>query len=481
MKEPPLSTSPHPRVRVAVLNWNGGDMTARCLEKLAATDWPREQLDLVLVDNGSTDDSVASACAAVPKVSVIQNGANLGFVGLNSALRNLDDNIAYVALINNDAFVEPGWLEPLVDALQSDPALGATSARMVFAPKFQEIALEAQTRRAPGDSRDLGVQLHDVETALGSVFGSSQYPRGWWGLEGSDNDSFRWSAGDAVLRAAVPPDQETAESTVTIEVSAPRQTDITISSNAATRSVTVGPERTRISIPVDGTGFDVINNAGSVWIDDGHGADRGFMAIDESQYDTPADIFNWCGGAVLLRREYLDEVGVLDDRLFLYYEDADLSWRGKLAGWNYRYVPDSMVRHEHAATSVAGSDVFEFYVERNRLMVTIMNGPWWMIERAFKTFILDLKNLVLGNVIAPLRHGRRPQLRQLRNRLRSLGSLVRMMPGTLRARRLRRGRAVATDDELSQYWLSSSEWAAHERSIKDSAGRSATRAGSAGR
>ena len=43
-------------------------------------------------------------------------------------------------------------------------------------------------------------------------------------------------------------------------------------------------------------------------------------------------MFAWCGGAVLLRREYLDDVGIFDERLFLYYEDTDLSWRGTAQG-----------------------------------------------------------------------------------------------------------------------------------------------------
>ena len=59
-------------------------------------------------------------------------------------------------------------------------------------------------------------------------------------------------------------------------------------------------------------------------------------------------MFAWCGGAVLLRRRYLDDVGLFDERFFLYYEDTDLSWRGRLRGWRYVYVPGAVVRHHHA-------------------------------------------------------------------------------------------------------------------------------------
>ena len=57
------------------------------------------------------------------------------------------------------------------------------------------------------------------------------------------------------------------------------------------------------------------------------------------QYAEPADVFAWCGGAVLLRSDYLADVGLLDERFFLYYEDTDLSWRGRARGWRYRFVP----------------------------------------------------------------------------------------------------------------------------------------------
>ena len=48
------------------------------------------------------------------------------------------------------------------------------------------------------------------------------------------------------------------------------------------------------------------------------------------------DVQAWCGGAVLLRASYLADVGGFDERLFLYYEDVDLSMRGTERGWRYR-------------------------------------------------------------------------------------------------------------------------------------------------
>ena len=79
----------------------------------------------------------------------------------------------------------------------------------------------------------------------------------------------------------------------------------------------------------------------------------------------PADVFAWCGGSVLFRPSYLADVGLFDERFFLYYEDTDLSWRGAARGWRYRYVPEAVTRHVHAASTGEGSPVFQYYVERH--------------------------------------------------------------------------------------------------------------------
>ena len=86
-------------------------------------------------------------------------------------------------------------------------------------------------------------------------------------------------------------------------------------------------------------------------------------------------MFAWCGGSVLLRPAYLADVGLFDDDFFLYYEDTDLSWRGRSRGWRYRYVPEARARHVHAASTGEGSPVFQHYVERNRLLMLVKNAP----------------------------------------------------------------------------------------------------------
>jgi GT2 family glycosyltransferase len=396
---------------------------------------------VIVVDNASTDGSVDAIRERFPDVRVIEAGANLGFAGGNNlALRDLE-GIDYVALLNNDAFVEPGWLEPLVEALEADPELGAVCPKILFEPRFVELALGSPTfTPGRGDPRSLGVRVSGVRIDGVDRTADTHFADGFWGEErGPGNEErFHWSRGTATLRA---PDGRTAS----IRLAAERPKQIQIGTTTA--EVTTEPRW--FDVPLDGPRVDVIQNAGSVLIAGGYAGDRGFMEVDRGQYDEPADVFAWCGCAVLMRREYLEDVGLLDERLFLYYEDIDLSWRGQLRGWRYRYVPQSVVRHLHATSSVEGSELFRYYVERNRLLVHVKNAPTAYAVRALADWALPTARFAVRDTVSPLLHGRRPQLGLVRGRLVALGGFLRLAPAMLAdRRRVRRGRKLNDDDLL---------------------------------
>ena len=110
-------------MRVVVLNYNSGGLLRRCLTSVLASDWPADRLDLVVIDNASTDGSAAAANQA--KVRLIQNDSNDGFGANNLALGDLD-KVDVVVLINPDATVEPDAIRILVEALRgSDERVGA--------------------------------------------------------------------------------------------------------------------------------------------------------------------------------------------------------------------------------------------------------------------------------------------------------------------------------------------------------------------
>jgi GT2 family glycosyltransferase len=114
-----------PHVATVVLSWNGRNDTVACLNSLAQLDWPRHTA--IVVDNGSTDDTVAAVDAQFPDAVVVETGRNLGFaegnnVGLRQALAIGAD---YVLLLNNDTVVHPQLLNELVAEAEQQPDAGA--------------------------------------------------------------------------------------------------------------------------------------------------------------------------------------------------------------------------------------------------------------------------------------------------------------------------------------------------------------------
>lgn len=112
-----------PKVSLIVLNWNGADISSRCLEGIQATCNHSDGHEIILVDNGSTESGIAEVAATYPGVRLISHQTNLGFAGgMNLGVANARGDI--VVIMNNDTAPHPGWLEPLVSALDNDPSCG---------------------------------------------------------------------------------------------------------------------------------------------------------------------------------------------------------------------------------------------------------------------------------------------------------------------------------------------------------------------
>ncbi len=442
------------RVRVVVVNYNGGDTTLACLRSVLATDWPEGDLKVVLVDNHSTDGVVATVKATLPAVTVIEAGSNRGFAGgCNLALHDLSD-VDYVALLNNDAVTEPGWLRPLVAAVESDPAVGAACPKILFTGSFIDVLLESSTAtRGLGDRRPLGVRLSGARLDGQDASGRVQMVDGFWGLEHGPNGegAFQWSDGAAHLRVPARPDGSLPQ--VQLRLASENHRTVVVRSDPDEIELAVKPTPAWYDVPVAGIPFPVINNAGNVLLPDGYGADRGYQQRDGGQFDRPDEVFGWCGAAVVLSKRYLESVGLFDDRYFLYYEDTDLSWRGRAQGWRYVYVPASVVRHEHSATSVEGSRLYAHYVERNRLLTLTRNAPLALAGREAGRYLLITGSYARRDILSPLARARRPTTETVRRRLHSLGAFVRLLPATLAGRRHLRRRRTVDDQQLLDRWV----------------------------
>jgi GT2 family glycosyltransferase len=451
-------------VRLVVLNHNGGDLVVRCLEALAKLDWPADRLDVVVVDNASTDGSDRIVEERFPAVRLIRNPQNTGFPANNIALRDLD-GIDLVGLVNPDSCVEPGWLRPLVAAMEADESLGAASPRMLFAERFADVHISSPTFvPGAGDQRALGVRVGGARVDGVDRWRDGQFADGTWGIEHDRRGgTFQWTGDRAVVRLPVGlrgaadagrgDDAGTAIPVAELLLSAERPKQVALRSGSAERRVDVGTEPAWVEIPLAAPARDVVNNVGSVVYEDGYGADRGFLEVDAGQYDGPAEVFAWCGGSVLLRPAFLADVGLLDERFFLYYEDTDLSWRGRLRGWRYCYVPDAVVRHVHAASTGEGSSIFQHYVERNRLLMLAKDAPGALALRAVWRYLLVTLSYTRRDIVRPLLRAHRPSPEQVRRRGGSFLGFLRLLPSMLAERRRIRRRATVADDDLRAWFL----------------------------
>lgn len=117
------------RVSVIIPHWNGRRFLPACLGALRTQTF--RDFEVILVDNGSVDDSVAFTRQAFPEVSVLGQTRNLGFAGgVNAGIRATDSEI--VVLLNNDTEAEPGWLAALVGALDAHPSAGMAASKLLL-------------------------------------------------------------------------------------------------------------------------------------------------------------------------------------------------------------------------------------------------------------------------------------------------------------------------------------------------------------
>lgn len=247
MPDPPL-------VSVVVVNWNGEDVIPGCLTSLAAQDFG--DFELIVVDNGSTDHSLEILNSSPLPIRLIRNTENKGFCGANNQGIDLAQG-KFIALLNNDAEADAGWLSALVRAIERDdgPLCGMVASKILL---FED--------------------------------------------------------------------------------------------------------RKRI------------DKVGHLIYPDGQNRGRGSGEIDSGQYDEFGETLWPDGCAALYSAEMLRQIGGFDEDFFAYADDADLGFRGRIAGWRAVYEPKAVVYHRGGATLGRYSAKRLFLIERNRI---------WLVAKLF--------------------------------------------------------------------------------------------------
>ena len=166
-----------PLASVIVLNYNGKDYLANCIESVLASKY--ENFEVILVDNASTDGSLKTTqqhFGSDPRLKTIQNPANLGFsVGNNIGFEHCRGE--YVVFLNNDTVVERDWLANLVAAMEKDPTIGLAQSKilMMDSKKIQTAGWLFSNylvrKQALGENRDQETQYQptfEVSVASGA-------------------------------------------------------------------------------------------------------------------------------------------------------------------------------------------------------------------------------------------------------------------------------------------------------------------------
>jgi GT2 family glycosyltransferase len=249
-------SSPLPWVAVVVLNWNQEGDTTDCLTSLfKVEDAP---LRVILVDNGSEQESIDRLERRFPETLTIRLSENRGFaggnnIGIEQALRG---GASHILLLNNDTLVHPTFLQPLLEGLTA-PEIGVVGPKIYCYPDATRL----------------------------------------------------WFAGGRI-------DWRTG-----------RQWHL--------------------------------------------GADES----DQGQWDTPQEVDYITACCLLAPADVFREVGGLDERYFIYFEETDWNLRVQRYGYRCRYIPGSRIWHKVSQAMRTGSPVSDYYYARNRLLFLKSHAP----------------------------------------------------------------------------------------------------------
>ncbi len=118
-----------PKVAIVILNWNGRKYLQQFLPSVLASTY--ENIECIVADNHSSDDSVRFIQEQFPQVRIIQLPENFGFAkGYNEALKEVSAD--YFVLLNSDVEVAPGWIEPVITLMESDAKIAVCQPKILM-------------------------------------------------------------------------------------------------------------------------------------------------------------------------------------------------------------------------------------------------------------------------------------------------------------------------------------------------------------
>lgn len=394
-----------PFVSLITVNWNGINFLKDWVPSVMDLNYPA--YEVIVVDNGSTDGSVAYLEANYPNIQLIKNKTNRAFAGGNNdGIRKVlrEGKSKYVALINNDTKVHKNWLKELVETDKNTENVGAVGSKLLFYMPFVQLKLKTSTSKPESDPRQLGVGLWNSPAFQNvnyekQIWGEGFYPQEYYG-----EDELRWTQSEATVSIPIEKSEDSILSLTLQGHHHNQKVGIYIGDNKL-NTITVNAQRRNYQVKIDKNilekhRHDVIQNAGSTFnTKEFEGGDRGMYEIDRGQYDKVEEVDNLCGASMLIPVKVLKASGLFDEYFFMYYEDTDLCQRIKKSGYRLMYNPRSLVRHIHTGSSKEWSPFFVYHVERNRIANAIKNANVMTIIY----LVIRIKKIWLTHTIKTIR------------------------------------------------------------------------------
>lgn len=176
--------SMEPSVAVVILNWNGRTLLERFLPSVVQSKYGN--LQLIVGDNASTDDSVDFLKQNYPDVRIIQNQANYGFAeGYRRLLEQVEAD--YFVLLNSDVEVPVDWIAPVISEMEKDASIAAAQPKI----KWQQDKTQFEYAGAAGGFLD----LHGFPFCRGRLFDTIEIDNGQY----DQPSEIFWASGAALF------------------------------------------------------------------------------------------------------------------------------------------------------------------------------------------------------------------------------------------------------------------------------------------
>ncbi len=170
------------KTAVVILNWNGEKMLEEFLPNVMLHSTQSAQV--IIIDNASSDNSVANVNALYPEIEIIQLKGNTGYAGgYNEGLKHLKNRFEYYVLLNSDVEVTENWIAPIIDFMDSDLSVAACQ------PKIKDF--KNQTHFEHAGAAGGYIDLHGFPFCRGRIFQHIEEDKGQF----DENQEIFWASG----------------------------------------------------------------------------------------------------------------------------------------------------------------------------------------------------------------------------------------------------------------------------------------------